>query len=92
MSVMKTFVAAVCLAAISSGQAETLLLDDMDAARGAAQTGPTRGMSMDRVEARFGTPINRVAAIGEPPITRWEYANFTVYFEHQFVIHAVRKR
>ena len=77
---------------IRSSQADTLVLDNIDSARGAAQTGPARGMSMDSVEARFGTPINRMAAVGEPPITRWEYADFTVYFEYRFVIHAVRKR
>jgi hypothetical protein len=92
MSLLKTFVAAVCLAGLAPAQAETLLLDDMDTARGAAQSGPARGMSMERVEAQFGTPVNRVAAVGEPPITRWEYPDFTVYFEYKFVIHAVRRR
>lgn len=92
MSLMKTFFAAACLAACGASQADTLVLDNIDSAQGAAQTGPARGMSMDSVEARFGTPINRMAAVGEPPITRWEYADFTVYFEYRFVIHAVRKR
>jgi hypothetical protein len=50
---------------------------------------PTRGMSMDKVEATFGAPTNRTAPVGEPPITRWEYPGFTVYFEHQHVIHTV---
>jgi hypothetical protein len=92
MSLMKTFIAALCLAALAPIQAETLLLDDIDTARGSAQTGPARGMSMERVEARFGSPVNRMSAVGEPPITRWEYTDFTVYFEYKFVIHAVRKR
>jgi hypothetical protein len=92
MRLFKTTLAALCLAAVTAGQAETLLLDDLDAHRGTADTRPTRGMSMDRVEARFGAPITRVNAVGEPPITRWEYADFTVYFEHRLVIHAVQKR
>jgi len=50
---------------------------------------PTRGMSMEKVEATFGAPTNRAAPVGEPPITRWEYPGFTVYFEHQYVIHTV---
>lgn len=50
---------------------------------------PARGMSMEKVEATFGAPTNRAAPIGEPPITRWEYPGFTVYFEHQYVIHTV---
>jgi len=41
------------------------------------------------VEARFGQPANRHSAVGQPPITRWDYPGFAVYFEHQYVIHAV---
>ena len=50
---------------------------------------PARGMSMDKVEATFGAPSRRVPAVGEPPITRWEYPGFVVYFEHNLVIHSV---
>lgn len=50
---------------------------------------PARGMSMERVEAIYGTPTNRVPAVGEPPISRWEYPGFVVYFENRLVIHTV---
>lgn len=50
---------------------------------------PARGMSMEKVEAAFGTPSNRVPAVGEPPISRWEYPGFVVYFENRLVIHTV---
>ena len=50
---------------------------------------PGRGMSMVAVEERFGSPRERVEEVGEPPITRWVYDDFTVYFEYQYVIHAV---
>ena len=50
---------------------------------------PARGMSMEKVEATFGAPTSRAAPVGQPPITRWEYPGFTVYFEHQHVIHTV---
>ncbi|HEY0942695.1 MAG TPA: hypothetical protein VGE08_21585 [Steroidobacter sp.] len=50
---------------------------------------PSRGMSMEKVEATFGAPTQRAAPVGEPPITRWEYPGFVVYFEHQLVIHTV---
>ena len=53
---------------------------------------PTRGMTQESVQANFGEPVNTRAAIGDPPITRWEYANFVVFFEYDKVIHAVRKR
>jgi len=53
---------------------------------------PAHGASMDSVLQRFGEPVSRLPAIGEPPITRWNYPEFTVYFEHQLVIHSVMHR
>lgn len=58
----------------------------------APQEHPARGMTMSRVEATFGSPANRQPAVGQPPITRWEYPGFIVYFEHQHVIHTVAVR
>jgi len=52
---------------------------------------PSRGMSMDKVEAAFGEPANRAPAVGQPPITRWEYPGFVVYFENRTVLHTVVK-
>jgi hypothetical protein len=46
-------------------------------------------MSMAEVESRFGAPAERFAAVGQPPITRWVYPSFVVYFEYQTVVHAV---
>ena len=53
---------------------------------------PTRGMTAASVESKFGTPDAKVAAVGDPPISRWEYSNFVVFFEYDRVIHAVVKR
>jgi len=50
---------------------------------------PTRGMSMAQVEARFGAPGQRYTAVGQPPITRWVYPSFVVFFEYSHVVHAV---
>ena len=50
---------------------------------------PGRGMSMENVRSRFGEATSTVPAVGEPPITKWLYKDFTVYFESEFVIHAV---
>ena len=52
-------------------------------------TTPTRGASMAQVEAQYGAPTERHAAIGNPPITRWDYPGFSVFFEHQHVVHSV---
>ena len=54
-----------------------------------SQTVPGRGMHMDQVEARFGAPSEKLPPVGEPPITRWVYGNYTVYFEHDIVLHSV---
>jgi hypothetical protein len=53
---------------------------------------PTRGMTQANVQANFGSPQNTRQPIGDPPITRWEYADFVVFFEYDKVIHAVTKR
>ena len=53
---------------------------------------PKNGQKKADVEARFGAPVQKNGAVGDPPITRWEYQTFIVYFENQTVIHAVDKR
>jgi hypothetical protein len=50
---------------------------------------PTRGMSMAEVEQKFGAPEQKFSAVGEPPISRWVYNGFSVFFEHSWVIHSV---
>ncbi len=53
---------------------------------------PTRGMTATSVESKFGAPESKVAPVGDPPISRWEYKDFVVFFEYDRVIHAVVKR
>jgi hypothetical protein len=50
---------------------------------------PARGSTMSQVETQYGAPQSKHDAVGKPPITRWDYANFSVYFENSRVIHAV---
>lgn len=50
---------------------------------------PVRGATMDKVMEEFGTPNRKIGPVGEPPITRWIYNDFTVYFENNRVIHPV---
>jgi hypothetical protein len=50
---------------------------------------PVRGMTMSQVASKFGEPVTKVPAVGKPPISRWEYPGFVVYFEHEHVIHSV---
>jgi hypothetical protein len=55
------------------------------------------GLSMAQVTKRFGQPSKKMAPDPvrgtkyQPPITRWVYPEFTVYFEHGHAIHLVKK-
>lgn len=53
---------------------------------------PDRGAAMSTVRDRLGEPQRAIDPVGDPPITRWIYERFTVYFEHDRVIHAVKNR
>lgn len=69
---------------------DVLLIDRMQKA--AHQSTPENGVTMDEVSARFGEPASKVPPVGDPPISRWVYDQFTVYFEYQRVIHSVVNR
>jgi len=56
---------------------------------GQMQVMPVRGVNMDSVLAEFGEPIERYAAVGEPPISEWVYGSFRVYFEYEIVLHSI---
>jgi hypothetical protein len=86
---MKTLLALTLALAATPLTAETLLVDDQVLLKPATVELPVRGSSMKAVEARFGAPSARHTAVGKPPITRWDYKGFSVYFEHDHVVHAV---
>ena len=50
---------------------------------------PRQGESQQTVEARHGVADKRHPAVGQPPISRWDYPGFSVYFEHGKVIDSV---
>jgi hypothetical protein len=80
------------LAAVLAGgvaSAETIAIDNGIAVKESDVATPARGMSMDAVATKFGTPVTKVPAVGKPPISRWEYPGFVVYFEADHVIHSV---
>ena len=52
---------------------------------------PTLGMTMRQVESQYGVPIEKFPAVGNPPITRWDYDRFSVFFENEHVLHSVVK-
>ncbi len=70
-------------------RAETIVVGDQVVVRPSDLPRPARGITMQQVEARFGAPAARHEAVGEPPITRWDYAGFSVFFEHDRVVDSV---
>jgi hypothetical protein len=50
---------------------------------------PSRGLTMAQVKDKHGSPTQEVAAIGTPPISRWEYPGYVVFFESDRVLHTV---
>ena len=97
---MKTMSASLALAltlgmvAAPAAIAETLLVERVQSENAVAL--PTRGSTMSQVQARFGAPAQKLAPVAgpnsrkhNPPITRWIYSNFEVYFEYDHVIDAV---
>jgi len=65
-----------------------------NAAMGSRGDLPRRGLSMSQVEQRYGAPVEKLPAAGgdaprHPPINRWRYNGYTVYFERNRVIHSV---
>ena len=53
---------------------------------------PTRGISREQVLAQYGEPESKTPAVGSPPISSWNYPDFSVYFEHHLVITSVGVR
>lgn len=87
---------ALLVLAAPSVQADTLLIDGIDMDAQTQSQRPRAGMSMTAVESTYGQPAERHAAVGgavaeQPPITRWDYPSFSVYFERDRVIHAVAR-
>lgn len=80
----------LALGLIASANADTLATSGISAGEDGSR--PVRGTTQAQVESKYGSPVSKKAAVGDPPISRWEYQDFTVYFEHDRVIHAVLKR
>jgi len=78
-------------ATLAVAQADTLLIQSVQQAEATRSERPASGLTKAEVEARFGAPSRMIAAIGDPPISRWEYPTFTVYFENERVIHSVAR-
>ena len=81
-------------AVVSAAVAETVVVNDQVQVRESRADVPKRGLTMNDVEKHFGAPVTRHPAVGgasaqQPPITRWDYNGFSVFFEHDRVIDSV---
>ncbi len=50
---------------------------------------PRNNMNQVAVRNEFGDPQEQLPAVGEPPISRWHYSDYIVYFERDRVIISV---
>ena len=92
VNVTRKFLLALSLGLAMSVGAQNLDMSATDRSATFDAAGkPTRGMTQDAVEASFGAPQDARDPVGDPPITRWEYPGFVVFFEYDKVIHAVSK-
>jgi len=84
------------LLATGPAAADVLLLDSIQSVP-AIQT-PQTGTSMASVRQAYGAPQTEHPAVStdggpqQPPITRWDYNGFSVFFEHDHVVHSVVHR
>jgi hypothetical protein len=90
----RNLMAAAALAAglglvAGTAAAETVAVDNGIAVKESDVPTPARGMTMDQVASKFGAPSDKTPAVGKPPISRWQYPGFIVYFEGDHVIHSV---
>jgi len=67
--------------------ADVLLMEGIQSAP--AIDVPRNGITMAKVRQQYGNPASEHPAVGEPPITRWDYAGYSVFFEHDLVLHSV---
>jgi hypothetical protein len=50
---------------------------------------PRNGMNKSSVRSDYGEPKQTHAAVGDPPISRWDYDGWSVYFEYDLVLYSV---
>jgi hypothetical protein len=86
---MRTLVFAILLSAAFMVQADVLKMQGQDAEVVTSGSVPVRGMSKSDVLRQYGEPGYRKPAVGKPPISRWDYPGYSVFFEYNIVLHTV---
>ncbi|MEN8108754.1 MAG: hypothetical protein ABFS22_12215 [Pseudomonadota bacterium] len=84
------------LLASQPATADVLLIESINSAP--VILTPHTGTSMASVRAGYGAPVTEYPTVStggnphQPPITRWDYDGFSVFFEHDKVVHSVVRR
>jgi len=96
MLAMKNLILALAITTLSTTLSSTLAAEQItlpigEQTRQSELPLPQRGMHKNAVLQEFGDPEEMTAAVGEPPISQWIYADYVVYFEASWVIQAVVK-
>jgi hypothetical protein len=87
------FVLTMAMLVPGAATADVLLIDSIESAP-AIQT-PRRGLTMTDVRQHYGSPVTEYPTVSvnggpyQPPITRWDYDKYSVFFEHDVVIRSV---
>jgi len=89
LALMISAVPAVFLGPLAAGglAADVLLIEEVRQAE--RMELPSNGMKQSEVRDRFGSPVKTDAPVGDPPITRWDYDGYSVYFEYDLVLFTV---
>jgi len=87
MALTRTFLLFLSMACSAGAAADVLLIEQVRQA--GRMDVPANGLSMSEVEASYGTPQDKQAAVGDPPISRWVYDRWSVYFEYDRVLYSV---
>ncbi len=87
MTLTRNTLLGMTLAFSMAANADVLLIEQVREA--GLMDVPANGMSMAEVESRFGAPDSKGSAVGNPPITRWVYDRWSVYFEYDKVLYTV---
>jgi len=83
-----TAAAVLCLSLLSiDASADVLLIDEVRERM--LRDLPSNGMAKTEVEQRWGAPNERHRPVGQPPITRWVYDDYSVFFEGPLVLESV---
>jgi len=83
----RTVLAFMLVLAFQVATADVLIIDEVRQAE--RMELPKNGQSKAEIETKFGTPIEKHSAVGDPPISSWKYDKYSVYFEYDLVLFSV---